>query len=100
MAQVAQSPQLQATINHYLDYLTRSWESVPLDAQEWEEWDGLSQLTFIVNWGVPEDRLHQLRGWAEQGLLTPAQRARYDALLKLVTQYRPLLEQLFADDSR
>ncbi len=34
MAEVVQDTKLQATIDHYLDYLTRTWESVPLDAQE------------------------------------------------------------------
>jgi hypothetical protein len=35
---------------------------------------------------VPADRLAQLRGWAEQGLPTPAQRQRYDDLLRLVAR--------------
>jgi hypothetical protein len=54
-------------------------------------------LTFIFNWGVPADRLAQLHEWAQQGLLTPAQRARYEELLKLVDTHRPTLERLLAD---
>ena len=46
-----------------------------------------------------EDRLHQLRQWAEQNLLTEAQQARYEELLALVAHHRPTLERLLADDA-
>lgn len=99
MAQVTQDPQLEATVDHYLDYLLRTWESVPLDAREWEEWDEHSRFAYGFDWGVPDDRLHQLRGWSEQGFLTPAQRTRYDRLQELVTRYRPLLAKLLDDEN-
>ena len=97
MAQVAQDPQLRSRIEHYLDYLTNQWEGIPELAAEWEDWDQDSRLTFVLNWGVPADRLHQLQGWAAQGLLTPGQHARYDGLLQLVERNRPTLERLLAD---
>ncbi len=98
MAKVAPNPQLQDTIDHYLDYLIGTWNGIPEVAAEWDDWDDLSQLTYVVNWGVPEDRLHELRGWAEQGLLTPAQRTRYEELLGLEARYRPLVAALHKDD--
>ena len=94
MAQVAQRAKLREWIEDYLDYLFREWESIPALAAEWEEWDENSKLTFVIDWGVPEDRLGQLRQWAEKDLLTPAQRARYEELLWLVAQHRPVLERL------
>ena len=97
MAQVARRAQLQPRIDQYLDNLMRTWEGVPFDAQEWAEWDDLSQLTYAVNWPVNEDQLHMLAQWAEQGLLAPEQRARYDELLQLVERHRPLLEELLKD---
>ncbi len=98
MAQVAQDAELRATIEHYLTYLTATWESVPLEAREWHEWDEDSRLVYELNWAVPEDRLHSLRQWADQGLLTPTERARYDHLLRLVERYRPLLDELLRED--
>ncbi len=98
MAQVARDADLRATIDHYLTYLAATWESVPLEAQEWHEWDEDSRLVYELNWAVPEDRLHSLRQWADQGMLTPAERARYDQLLRLVERYRPLLDELLRED--
>ena len=97
MAQVVPDAERGAWIDDYLEYLIREWESIPGLAAEWDEWDDLSQLTFVVNWGVPADRLAQLHQWAEQGLLTPAQRQRYEQLLQLVAQHRPTLEELLKD---
>jgi hypothetical protein len=97
MAQVRTPAELHAWIEDYLNYLIAEWEDIPSLAAEWDDWDHDSQLTFIVNWGVPADRLHQLRGWAEQGLLTPGQRVRYARLEELVAQHQPTLERLLAD---
>ena len=97
MAHVARRAQLQPRIDQYLDNLMRTWEGVPFDAQEWAEWDDLSQLTYAVNWPVNEDQLHMLAQWAEQGVLAPEQRTRYDELLQLVERHRPLLEELLKD---
>jgi hypothetical protein len=97
MAQVASDAKLGEWIDEYLVYLTRAWKGIPQLAAEWEEWDEHSRLVFDLNWAVPEDRLLQLRHWAEQGLLTPAQCTRYQELLKLVEKNRPTLERLLAD---
>jgi len=94
---VTQSPELRARIDHYLHYLLREWEGIPALAAEWGDWDEDSRLVFDVNWGVPADRLYQLQRRAEQGLLAPEQRARYDELLQLVERHRPLLEELLKD---
>jgi hypothetical protein len=40
-------------IDDHLDYLTRTWESLPELAAEWDTWDEESQLTWVVNWGYP-----------------------------------------------
>ena len=98
MAQVAQDAESRATIDHYLTYLAATWESVPLGAREWHEWDEDSRLVYELNWAVPKDRLHSLRQWADQGILTATERARYDQLLRLVERYRPLLDELLRED--
>ena len=97
MAQVAQDPGLRDRIDDYISYLTRKWEAMPELAGEWDEWDELSRLTFACDWGVPADRLHQLERWAEQGLLTAPQRARFDQLLRLVAQHGSVLERLLVE---
>ncbi len=97
MAQVGSDAALRERIDEYLDYLIRTWEGIPELAAEWDDWDDLSQLTYVVNWGVPADRMAQLKRWAEQDLLTPEQRVRYEALLKVADQHGPTLERLLAD---
>lgn len=97
MAQVTEDRQLREQIDDYLDYLVNSWQGVPRLAADWEEWDEDSRLVFDVNWAIPEDRLLQLRGWAEQGLLSASQRARYEMLEAQVAEYRPLLDRMLAE---
>ncbi len=97
MAQVVQDPELRDRIEHYLDYLLREWRSIPEIAAEWDEWEELERLDFVLEWPIREDRMHQLRNWSAQGLLTPSQCARYDEVLKLEVHHRPALEQLLKD---
>ena len=97
MAHVTHDMTLCAWIDDYLSYLIRAWAAIPETAAEWDDWDEHSQLVFVINWGVPQDRLHQLKGWAADGLLTPAQCQRYQELLQLIEQHRPTLERLLAD---
>jgi hypothetical protein len=97
MAQVADRLEVLPRVDRSLDYLFRAWEGVPHLAAEWDDWDEHSRFSFALDWPIREDRLHQLGLWAAQGLLTPAQRARYDDLLALVAAHRPTLERLLAD---
>jgi len=97
MAQVVRDSQLDPWIDDYLDYLLRKWTVIPQLAAEWDDWDPDSQFSFVLDWGVPADRLEQVQRWAEQGLLTPAQRSRYDQLLKIVARNRSLLDRMLAD---
>ena len=97
MAQVAQDTPFRARVEHYLDFLLREWRSVPAIAQEWGEWEDHEQLDFVVEWPLREDQLRQLDAWAEQCLLTPAQRARYEDLLALVAAHRPTLDRLLQE---
>src|SRR4051794_40062595 len=87
---------LHEWIEDYLTYLFRTWEGVPYDAAEWDEWDEPSKLNYDVEWGIPEVRLHELTGWAKEGLLTPSQQERYEQLLKLIATNRPILERMLA----
>ena len=94
MAQVAREAELRGWIEDYLRYLDGAWQAVPALAAEWHEWDDHSRLVFRMDWPVIEDRLSQLRGWAEAGQLAPAERVRYERVLALERQHRPTLEQL------
>ncbi|HET8628557.1 MAG TPA: hypothetical protein VFL91_14140 [Thermomicrobiales bacterium] len=64
---------------------------------EWEEWEELDRLDFVLEWPIREDHVYQLKQWAAEGLLSPAQRARYDELLRLVERNRPILNDLLAE---
>lgn len=97
MAQVAHDPKLQGYIEDYLDYLTKTWRGIPLDAREWDEWDEDSRLDYVLDWGVPADRLHSMREWAAEGLLTEGQMVRFRALLELVARYQYLVDAMLDD---
>ena len=57
----------------------------------------VQQLVFVHEWAIRESGLRTLRDYAEQGLLTPPQRDRYQQLLELVAQHRPTLEAMLAE---
>ena len=97
MARVAREIRPQPDVDYHLDYLFRAWESLPEYAERWASLDVAEQEVFHLEWvGITDQRLRQLRQWAAQCLLTPAQCKRYEALLELVARHRPLLERLLA----
>ncbi len=98
MAQVTSQTDQATRIDRYLDYLCREWEDIPEVAGEWNEWEDHDRLDFVVEWPIREDRLHQLREWLAQGLLTSGQQARYEELLQLIARHRPLLDRLLDED--
>jgi predicted NUDIX family NTP pyrophosphohydrolase len=97
MADVAQRSQTETRIDYHLDYLLREWWSLPAIAAEWDTWEDLDQLVFVLEWPIREDRLHQLQEWVRVGLLTPTQQSRYRELLNLMSKYRPMLDRLLSD---
>jgi hypothetical protein len=97
MAQLTQDAALAERIDHYLHYLIREWAYIPRLAVEWDEWDEPSKLDFVIEWGIPSDRLAQLRTWANQDLLNSEQRRQYDELEQLVAQHGPWIERILAE---
>lgn len=101
MAQVAREPRSWTDIDPHLDYRFRSWQSVPEDADWWPGMDPAEQEVFHLEWaGIMGNRLRELRGWAEGGALTPAQRERYDELPQPADRHRPILARRLGDDTR
>jgi hypothetical protein len=98
MAQVARDPRLESDIDYHLEYQFQQWNNVQEVVKHWAEMDAVDREVFQLEWvGITESRLATLGQWAEQDLLTPAQRARYDELLQLVARCRPLLDRLLAE---
>ena len=93
MAEVTQD--IEARIDRYLDYLFDEWENVPIIADERPDLGDSDRSDFTEEWGIKEDRLHQLQDYADRGLLNPGQCARHQVLLELVAKTRPLLAPLF-----
>jgi hypothetical protein len=98
MAQVTDTLTLRQRIDADLDYLFLEWRSVPQLTEEWAEWEDHDRYDFWLEWPIREGYLRELREWSEQGLLTPAQRERYEELLGLIARHRPVLEGLFAGE--
>jgi hypothetical protein len=79
-------------------YQLQQWNTIPNIVEHWAEMDAIDREVFQLAWmGITESRLARLEQWAEQDLLTPAQRARYDDLLRLVARSRPPLDHLLAE---
>ena len=95
MAQVAK--QAGAHVDYLLDYLVNRWREVADVADEWATWDSVAKEVFQLEWGLKEERLHELEGYADGGKLTVEQAARYATLRELVAGQRPTLERLLAD---
>jgi|SRR5687767_7420324 hypothetical protein len=98
MAQVRGRSDLGEWVESYLEYLLREWEAVPEVAAEWDDWEEHERLDFVLEWPIREDRWLQLQHWAKDGLLTPAQCARYEALTVLMARHRPTIDRLLADE--
>lgn len=95
MAQVARDLHPRPDVDYHLDYQFRAWAGIPEYTEWWPDMDAVDREVFHLEWvGITEGRLDQLRQWAEQGLLTTAQRDRYRQLLELVAQHRPTIEAL------
>jgi hypothetical protein len=97
MAQLAGGPSARPDIDYHLDYQFRAWESVDEYVARWDDVDGSQREAFHLEWvGITEARLRELRRWAEEGRLTPAQRERYATLAALVDERRDALARLLA----
>jgi hypothetical protein len=97
MAQVAAPPDVSAWIEDYLTYLVDVMDELPEIDAEWDTWDDIQQLDFVIEWDIKRDRLFQLEQWDKLGLLTVDQRRRYRRLLDLMNERRPILDRLLAD---
>jgi hypothetical protein len=97
MATTARQSDLASWIDRSLDYLMAQWEAIPEVAQEWDSWDELDRLDFVLEWPLRVDRLKQLRQWDAEGLLSPGQRGRLQELDRLMPQHQATLDRLLAD---
>jgi hypothetical protein len=95
MAEVARD--VHTTIDRYLDHLRAEWAAVREIAKTWSQLHQRERADFILDWPIVEDRLLELREYADAQLLTPSQQSRYDELLDLVAKNRPLLEVLLQE---
>ncbi len=95
MAHVAQPPAVQSNVDYHLDYQFQAWESIPEYIEWWPGMDASQKEAFHLEWvGITESRLGDLQRWADLRVLTTAQYARYEELLKLIARHRPLVERL------
>ena len=90
--------QLSRTLRQDIDWLLEcsfaAWQSLPDVEAEIDHWDLIDQIVFIEEWPIEEDRLTDLRSYAAEGALSTVQLARYDSLMCLVEQNRPIIRRL------
>ena len=70
------------------------WQRLPEIAAEIDRWDLVDQLVFIEEWPLEEQRLRMLEQYAADGVLTPAQLARFELLRCIVAEHRPIILRL------
>ena len=93
MAQVTQA--VTEKVEHLLSYLFGVWgQDLPEMAAEWDGMDRYERNDFLLDWPVAESYTDLIAEYAEQDILTSAQRERYDALLALIAANRPILNKL------
>jgi hypothetical protein len=97
MAQVVQQIQTHDPIHKDLDYLLREWRAIPDVAREWEHWDELDRLTFVVEWPLRVDRMLRLESSVQQHALNEEQHVRYLTLQELIARHQSTLDRLLAE---
>jgi hypothetical protein len=97
MDQLTPQTKLASWIDDSLDYLTCEWAVIPEIAEEWESWDEIDRLDFVLEWPLRESRFLQLQQWSDEGLLTAAQRHRFANLESFMQRHRATLDELLAD---
>ena len=97
MAQMTPEHATAERIDFALDYVLRAWQDVPDLVAEWPTLDPIERTVIELEWAIPDSHLAELRAWAERGVLTPEQQARYEDVLAAVSCYRPALERLFGE---
>lgn len=95
MAQVTTSTQQHIDI--LLCGLLEKWNDLPNVVATIDEWDVVDQIVYVEEWPVVEQRLKMLTEYAAEGVLSPDQRNRYDALLQLIQRHRPLVARLYEE---
>jgi hypothetical protein len=81
-------------IERLLDLLLWQWNRLPEVEQEIDRWDWAEQVDFIEEWPLEEQRLKRLMNYVANGVLTPEQKARYESLMRVVTNNQPIIERL------
>ena len=81
-------------IDHLLDLAEADWRELPEVADEFDDWDYASRMSYIVEWDLVENRLRTLERLSEGGQMAPEQLARFSRLKVLVAEARPILEGL------
>lgn len=92
MAQVNRTT--QARVDHLLEWARAAWDGLAQVEQEIDSWDLINQIVYIEEWPIQEDRLRRLAELARAGDFTEAQCLRYQDLLRLVEERRPIIERL------
>ena len=85
---------LWQNIDWQLEIAEFEWQQLPEVEAEIDQWDWIDQIVFIEEWPLQEERLLFLERSAAQGLMSPEQLARYEALKRLVEQNRPIIRRL------
>lgn len=81
-------------IDQLLDELEYQWGRLPTVAAEIDTWEWVDQAVFIEEWPLDEERLARLERYVAADQLSAEQRDRYEALVRLIAQNRPILRRL------
>lgn len=83
-------------VDRMLSLSEEAFKELPQVAAEFDGWECESQIDYLVEWGIQEDRLSMLEGRYDEGSMTTEQAARYERLTELAERNRSVLDRLRA----
>ena len=96
MAQLTKTSETQEHTDYLIDYLARAWSNIPDIERNWSMLDAVEKEVFQHEWvGITEVRLEQLVDLSRRESLTEEQRSRFEQVMEVVAQHRPVVDYLF-----
>lgn len=89
----------QIEIDELIDRLLAEWKRVPDVATAFSTWDEIDQIDYLAEWQISEDDFERVAEAATAGILGQEAVRRYEHLVCLIEQHRPILDALMRADA-
>jgi hypothetical protein len=93
---MAKAKTYETLVDHVLGVAEAEWRRLPEAEAGFDSWDPDERAVFVFEWSLAESRLHRLREWDAEGIMTVGQANRYEDLKRLVAENRIIIARLRA----